>query len=490
MAGLGWASACGGAAADGGAAQDDGVASSSQGPDEGGDGSSGTDGATTGDPDGSGSDDGVAGSCGDGVLDAGEACDDAGPSASCNGDCTVAACGDGIVNPAAGEGCDDGNAHDGDACDATCAPSVILIDGPLSEWLDDPEMALVATGDAFVLVYAHVEDASAYDELRYQPIAGDGTLQPKQVLTKAVGAVATLGTSAQGDGMLVYLDGSALQYRFFAPGGALDADGGFAETLTNETWFVPASRPAALGDGRFCVLGGTGGLRCVDGDGLGAAVAIAPPQAMPTLASIDVAHLQPRDGGLVASYVAYVDGYDARELRARAIGSDGAVDGPELVLASLGQNGPELPAGAWTDPDGQLRVAFAREQGLSWFGVGEAGPLVGGDAGDFGEGTRGRVLVDPHGELAVLWTEMTSEELGPGHTILTCPLRLQRFSSALAPVGAVQTLFDAPTAWCASSFGAAMGPGGDLLVTWTRVDTDAYPAIAYIDAMLLPAPSR
>ncbi len=487
-AGLGWATACGGAAAGEGSGAGEAGESSTHGADEGSAGSEGTDAGSGVATDAGSSDDGVAGSCGDGVVDDGEDCDDAGASASCNADCTAASCGDGVHNAAAGEGCDDGNAQDGDACSATCTPSVIAIDGPLAQWLDAPQMALAATGDAFVLVYAHIEDASAYDELRYQVIDGDGGLQPKLVLTKEVGAVATVGASTQGDGMLVYLEGPALQYRFFAPGGALDVAGGFAETLTNETWFVPASPPAALGDGRFCVLGGTGGLRCVSGDGLGPAVEIAPPQAMPIISSIDVAHLQPRDGGLVASYVAYVDGHNARELRARAIDSDGAADGPELVLAALGQNGPELPAGAWTDPAGALRVAFARELGLSWHAVGDGGPVVAGAAGEFGEGVRGRVVVDPEGGLAVLWTEMNSEELGPGHTILTCPLRLQRYTSELRPVGAVQTLFDAPTAWCASSFGAATGEAGDLLVTWTRVNTDAYPPVAHIDALLLPAP--
>jgi hypothetical protein len=58
--------------------------------------------------------------CGDGVLNAtaGEVCDDAGESASCNADCTMAACGDGVLNVTAGEACDD--AGDTAACDADC----------------------------------------------------------------------------------------------------------------------------------------------------------------------------------------------------------------------------------------------------------------------------------------------------------------------------------------------------------------------------------
>ena len=56
--------------------------------------------------------------CGDGALDAGETCDDAGESAACDLDCTPSACGDGEVNATAGETCDD--AGETLACDADC----------------------------------------------------------------------------------------------------------------------------------------------------------------------------------------------------------------------------------------------------------------------------------------------------------------------------------------------------------------------------------
>jgi hypothetical protein len=44
--------------------------------------------------------------CGDGVVDPGEDCDDKGESATCNADCTKSMCGDGILNTTAGEACD------------------------------------------------------------------------------------------------------------------------------------------------------------------------------------------------------------------------------------------------------------------------------------------------------------------------------------------------------------------------------------------------
>jgi hypothetical protein len=59
-----------------------------------------------------------AAACGDGVVQAGEGCDDAGESATCNADCTEASCGDGALNATAGEACDD--AGESATCNADC----------------------------------------------------------------------------------------------------------------------------------------------------------------------------------------------------------------------------------------------------------------------------------------------------------------------------------------------------------------------------------
>lgn len=92
-----------------------------------------TTGTTTGDPStgsstgsttaddttGGSSSTGPGATCGDGVVDDGEECDDAGPSQTCDADCTAAKCGDGVVNDAAGEVCDE--AGESPACDADCS---------------------------------------------------------------------------------------------------------------------------------------------------------------------------------------------------------------------------------------------------------------------------------------------------------------------------------------------------------------------------------
>ncbi|MGC3998495.1 MAG: putative Ig domain-containing protein [Anaeromyxobacter sp.] len=60
--------------------------------------------------------------CGDGSVDAGEACDDGNTVANdgCNATCQAEVCGDGVVQPGIGEQCDDGNTVSGDHCDAVC----------------------------------------------------------------------------------------------------------------------------------------------------------------------------------------------------------------------------------------------------------------------------------------------------------------------------------------------------------------------------------
>jgi cysteine-rich repeat protein len=65
----------------------------------------------------------ISNSCGNGVIDPGETCDDGNitDGDGCAADCKSAeACGDGVRNTEAGEVCDDGNTINGDGCSADC----------------------------------------------------------------------------------------------------------------------------------------------------------------------------------------------------------------------------------------------------------------------------------------------------------------------------------------------------------------------------------
>ena len=88
-------------------------------------------------------------SCGDGIIDTAEECDDGntddcdGCSSACHAEIGLV-CGDGIPYPACGQSCDDGNLVDRDGCSATCALERIPGGGSPStecytEWVvDDP----------------------------------------------------------------------------------------------------------------------------------------------------------------------------------------------------------------------------------------------------------------------------------------------------------------------------------------------------------------
>jgi cysteine-rich repeat protein len=58
--------------------------------------------------------------CGDGIVNTHEDCDTMGPSMTCDADCTLPFCGDGVLNPLAGEQCDDNNNVDADDCPVDC----------------------------------------------------------------------------------------------------------------------------------------------------------------------------------------------------------------------------------------------------------------------------------------------------------------------------------------------------------------------------------
>ncbi|HEX7702045.1 MAG TPA: DUF4215 domain-containing protein, partial [Kofleriaceae bacterium] len=65
----------------------------------------------------------ISNSCGNGVVDPGETCDDGNilNGDGCSADCkSKESCGDGVLNTDAGEVCDDNNNIDGDGCSANC----------------------------------------------------------------------------------------------------------------------------------------------------------------------------------------------------------------------------------------------------------------------------------------------------------------------------------------------------------------------------------
>ncbi len=85
-------------------------------------------------------------SCGDGIVQPGEACDDGNDinDDMCSNACTEAVCGDGIVQATLGEECDDGNTVDDGTCWSDCTLSWLWDDAEQ----DVPGLWTVEVGDA------------------------------------------------------------------------------------------------------------------------------------------------------------------------------------------------------------------------------------------------------------------------------------------------------------------------------------------------------
>jgi hypothetical protein len=84
-------------------------------------------------------DTGIEPSCGNGIVEAGETCDEQGQTATCDEDCTPVDCGDGLVNEAAGEECDEGGASDTCNLDCTlphCGDGLINVEGEICDATD------------------------------------------------------------------------------------------------------------------------------------------------------------------------------------------------------------------------------------------------------------------------------------------------------------------------------------------------------------------
>jgi cysteine-rich repeat protein len=137
--------------------------------------------------------------CGNGALDAGEACDDGNlvPNDGCSPGCTVevaATCGDGELD--VGEECDDGNAADDDACLATCR-AARCGDGEVRSGIEQCDDGNGVSGDGCDAT-CHAEQATG---------CGDGTVAAGEACddnnnVSGDGCSAACETESCGDGIV------------------------------------------------------------------------------------------------------------------------------------------------------------------------------------------------------------------------------------------------------------------------------------------------
>lgn len=124
-------------------------------------------------------------SCGDGVVDPGEACDDGEANAddvadACRTDCTLPSCGDGVVD--SGEECDDANRWGGDGCSPDCRAETLAGEAEPNDawWQANPassgESVLGALPEGDVDCWAVDVDENGWLSARASGV--DGTCPP------------------------------------------------------------------------------------------------------------------------------------------------------------------------------------------------------------------------------------------------------------------------------------------------------------------------
>jgi cysteine-rich repeat protein len=436
----------------------------------GGSGASGGAGGTgaTGGASSGGGGQGGGPTCGDGAVDAGEACDTAGESDVCDADCTEVACGDGVRNAAAGEQCDDGDTADGDACSAACEPTEMIVDGPyLSAAYIANEIDVAASGEAFFAVWSKHE-ISVEPSLHYLAFDGAGKKlgAPEALAGQAIGRVG----ASESRGLAAWYESGSNTFvtRFATGGGALEP---MIHTAPY-AWY--AAKPVALPDGRFCLFSQRGQAGCTtEGtDELGAAstVVSVPPEYFP----IESHALFARGDGVIAAYVTKGVGIDPPQMRVRPLDGEGAPAGPEVVLADTTTFSTKALGGV-VRGDGSFGVLFNVLDDIVWFPFDAAGE--GDPAGvlTLSENTGGAGLAaHSSGRFFVVWREVMTQFVG-GTNVDTCALFGQVVSPDLQKVGGVVPVFvPLEQGSCAWVPHLAANEAGDVIVGFRRfMDTGA-----------------
>ncbi|MCH2109635.1 MAG: DUF4215 domain-containing protein [Polyangiaceae bacterium] len=211
----------------------------------------------------------VVATCGDGVLDDGEACDDGNgrPADGCSGICTIesgyaceapgaacvvdATCGNGLYEPVGGEGCDDGGVSPGDGCDSRC----LVEPGWACSGTSCMAVQTAVCGDGQISPGETCDDAQAL------PVSGDGCDSSCQVETgyecPVLGQPCTpIITEYCGNGVWVMGEGCD-------DGGTTPGDGCSATCEVELGYDCPGGTNCAIICGDSLVVGGEA---CDDGD--------------------------------------------------------------------------------------------------------------------------------------------------------------------------------------------------------------------------------
>lgn len=420
-------------------------------------------GATTGASSGSGTGSGGGGGgpgCGDGIVAGAEACDDGGESATCDGDCTAVACGDGVHNATAGEGCDDGNTADGDACSAACSPTPFTLDPSFTSNGSD-DVAVTGTAAGFGTVWTK-NISSSMTTLRYASFGAGGATAASDVVS-GDSVRGTVGSNAEGRGLVLYTTYAApswtLGWRVVSPDGSLGAEIG--SEAASQFWpagWQATGKPWPNPAGQLCAMGSGGEVRCTD-----TADDLLPPATV-TEPIVESAHLLSVQGGLIASFVS--SSTNPYEFRTIELDAGGQPLGPELPLSLFPSNANGHATGAVAKPDGSFALLLTADADVVWFPFHADGQLDASNVMTIAQGGRAKVVAAPSGRFLLTWYALMASPSGD-----TCPILGQLFSPDAQPEGNSFVIYDAPAGRCAARFDVAVGPTGHVGLAWLEYVT-------------------
>ncbi len=421
-----------------------------------------------------------SGSCGNGVVDPGEACDAGAESADCDADCTKPMCGDGLRNAAAGEGCDDGNTADKDACGPDCKPTVFALEPPFSS-NGSSYAEVVAAGDRFAVAWSRLDGAPPPAKHAVFDAKGKAVVAPS-IIAPAAPAVLFGGGPARG--MIDWLDGTSLGYRFTGKDGALEP-----ATLASAGANGFYGAPGLTGSGNFCIFASTGDVRCTGaGDALGAVNKIAVTSPNDTYGVKSSAILAVGSGAILAYTVTTASLQYPVELRLRTIAADGKPLTPELPLVKFAGYS-ESVAGGSVQADGSFGFALWAGGTVTWYPAPKGQLDVDHASILKGMTTAAVVGGHPSGKFVLAWMEKTSViDMNQGKVIDTCALNGRAFSAAGDPLGDVFPIYKPGTQGdCAHIPSVALDAAGDLMAAWGRIhDQKNLPFPSALEAIIVP----
>jgi hypothetical protein len=418
--------------------------------------------------------------CGNGEIEAAEACDDAGRSASCNEDCTVSVCGDGVVNPLAGEQCDGGDAA---ACDTSCRALPIDLDDASSGFWPALTVSGTPGNERFEVAYTHGHD------VLLRSVDVDGTVGEEGVIAanESPGPI-SLAASPLG-GALVAWQGTDVQYgniRWLRVDDALTPIGDVGQWSITSGGRDP--KVAAASGGGYCVAGFLKSLppqvNCIDATGheVGGATFTETFGGIYYEGTHDLVAV---GDGYVFSYVPDDTNND---VVGYALSSTGSQQGSGFVAFDLADpsfswlpswsrgaadTGFVALAGAGPDFAGE-RQLYHRPYSAPGVAIADAA-LVSDDS----DVQHGFALRHSSGRYLVAWVgDVVSD---PDGAATTCSLRSRLFEADGTPLGDAQTLHQ-PASGCLTGPRGAVTADGDVLLSWLLASQEGNVK----QAMLLP----